>query len=133
MNPSSKDLEKLLQREDCFKHTIRMAFQDMISWLTLVSILEEMTPTIVECKQLIKVLLDELQNLKQQKQVENTKDMQNVYCPEPNEEKASVDIEILEDHSKLDDLEMNLVQDIRDYNFEAENTKIFKKMYFGSS
>ena len=112
---------KLLQRENCFKHSIQMAFQDLISWPTLISILEDMTPTFVECKQLVKVLLNELQMLKNQKQIENSQDVQNVYSPELIQEKASDDIEIMEEEFKLDNFEMHLVQDTKDHVFEAEN------------
>ena len=117
----TQNSNNLLQRENCFKHSIQMAFQDLISWPTLISILEDMTPTFVECKQLVKVLLNELHMLKNQKQIENSQDVQNVNHPEHFQEKAFDDIEIMEEGSKLDNFEMHLVQDTKDHVFEAEN------------
>ena len=58
MSENSKDLKKVLQREKCFRNSIEMAFQDMISWPTLLSVLEEMTPTLVECRQLVQGSLE---------------------------------------------------------------------------
>ena len=116
----TKNLDNLLQRENCFKHSIQMAFQDLITWPTLISILEDMTPTLVECKQLIKVLLNELQMLKHQKQIENSQDVQNVYNEELFQDKASDDIEVLEEEFKLDDLEIPSVQDTTAKDFEND-------------
>ena len=108
---------KLLQRENCFKHSIQMAFQDLISWPTLISILEDMTPTFVECKQLVKVLLNELQTLKQQKKVGNMQEIQSMNNQEFDQDKNSDDVEILEEESNI---EMQLVQDTAAKDFEYE-------------
>ena len=126
----TQNSNNLLQRENCFKHSIQMAFQDLISWPTLISILEDMTPTFVECKQLVKVLLNELQTLKQQKKVGNFPGVRNMNHQELNQEKASEDIEILEEESKLDDPEMPSVQDpiTQDFDHENDTSEIYESL-----
>ena len=41
---------------------IEMAIKEQLSWLTLASVLNELTPTITISKQIIKILLKELEN-----------------------------------------------------------------------
>ena len=45
------------------KYIIQMALEHKFSWSTLALMLDEMTPTLKHSKQLVKVLLEELQNL----------------------------------------------------------------------
>ena len=51
-----------------FKCLIGMALKNKFSWKSLGNLLEEMAPTLVECKQLVSVLLIELQTLHENKQ-----------------------------------------------------------------
>ena len=50
-----------LENEKHFKNTIALALDKKLPWLRLASILDEMTPNLEETKQLVKVLLQELQ------------------------------------------------------------------------
>ena len=50
---------------------IKMTIENKIPWTTLASLLDEMAPTLKECKQLIKILLKELQIVHRQKKAEN--------------------------------------------------------------
>ena len=51
-----------------FKCLIGMALKNKFSWKSLGNLLEEMAPTLIECKQLVSVLLTELQTLHENKQ-----------------------------------------------------------------
>ena len=66
----SKNIE-LPQLEKYFRNSINLALQDKMTWSTLSLLLEEMVPTLLECKQLVKVLLEELKNIKEMLVEEN--------------------------------------------------------------
>ena len=55
--------------EKYFRHSIQMVLQDKMSWSTLSFLLVDMTRTVVDCKQLIKVLLKELETRYKERQV----------------------------------------------------------------
>ena len=57
--------QELPQLEKYFRNSVKMAIQDKMTWSTLSLLLEDMAPTLLECKQLVKILLQELQNIKQ--------------------------------------------------------------------
>ena len=57
--------------EKYFRHSIQMVLQDKMSWSTLTFLLVDMAQTVVDCKQLIKVLLKELEISYKEKQVVN--------------------------------------------------------------
>ena len=60
-----------------FRYFIKMALQKKISWETLVVFLDDLTPTLVQSKQAIEVLVKELQSLQskvQNDEVDNYKD-----------------------------------------------------------
>ena len=106
----TQNSNNLLQRENCFKHSIQMAFQDLISWPTLISILEDMTPTLVECKQLVKVLLNELQMMKHQKHIENSENVQNVNNAEYFQEVDDLEIQSDQDAVAQDFKESDVLE-----------------------
>ena len=57
-----------IQNEAYFKYSIQMALQNKFSWTTLASMLDQMTPTVGQSKELVRVLLKELQNLQKKHQ-----------------------------------------------------------------
>ena len=63
--------EKGAQLEKFFVNAIKLALQDQMPWSMLASVLDNVTLSLDQCKQLIKILLEELQILHKQKQVEN--------------------------------------------------------------
>ena len=65
MNKTTSKKQELPQLEKYFRNSINLALQDKMTWSTLSLLLEDMAPTLIECKQLVKVLLEELQNIKQ--------------------------------------------------------------------
>ena len=56
------------------RNSINLALQDKLSWTTLVSLLDDMTSTLDQCKELINILLEELLTMHKQKQVETMPD-----------------------------------------------------------
>ena len=69
--------EKLLQLEKYFEKSIRMALEEKLSWPILALLLDNMASTLVECKQLIKMILKELQTIHKNEQFENTHKIQS--------------------------------------------------------
>ena len=66
-----KDLEEDSQLEKYVCVPMKMTFENKMSWSMLASLLDGMTPSLKDCKQLIKILLKELQIVYDQKKVEN--------------------------------------------------------------
>ena len=52
-----------IECEAYYKHSIKMALEGKFSWTTLASVFDQMTPTLSQSKDLVKVLLDVIQNL----------------------------------------------------------------------
>ena len=57
-----------IECESYYKHSIQMALENKFSWTTLASVFDQMTPTLSQSKDLVKVLLDVIQNLQKQYQ-----------------------------------------------------------------
>ena len=57
-----------LECEAYYKNSIQMALENKFSWTTLESVFDQMTPTLSQSKELVKVLLDVIQNLQNQYQ-----------------------------------------------------------------
>ena len=81
--------------EKYFRHSIQMVLQDKMSWSTLSFLLVDMAQTVVDCKQLIKVLLKELEISYKEKQgvyddlkttEEDVYDYQEVYSENETQE-----------------------------------------------
>ena len=51
------------ESEAFFSNAVKMALKNRFSWTTLASMLDQMTPTLVQSKELVRVLLNEIQNL----------------------------------------------------------------------
>ena len=66
-----KDSEEKSQLEKYVSIPIKMTIENKIPWTTLASLLDEMAPTLKECKQLINILLKELQIAYKQKKAES--------------------------------------------------------------
>ena len=66
-----KDLEEDSQLEKYVCVPMKMTFENKMSWSMLASLLDGMTPSLKDCKQLIKILLKELQIVYQQKKTES--------------------------------------------------------------
>ena len=62
-----------------FKCLIGMALKNKFSWKSLGNLLEEMAPTLAECKQLVTVLLTELQSFHENKQVLNQPEVNETF------------------------------------------------------
>ena len=56
-------LKEEIECEAYYKHSIQMALENKFSWTTLASVFDQMTPTLSQSKDLVKVLLDIIQNL----------------------------------------------------------------------
>ena len=65
---NSMDNSEQQQLEKYFRHSIQMVLQDKMSWSTLSFLLVDMAQTVVDYKQLIKVLLKELEISYKEKQ-----------------------------------------------------------------
>ena len=94
--------------EAYFKNSIQMALENNFSWTTLALMLDEMTPTLTKTKQLVKVLLNELQTLQKKHQEfvgERAQLYDKVQC-------ETDEIEILENKSTLDEIETSNVEAI---------------------
>ena len=87
--------------EAYFKNSIQMALENNFSWTTLALMLDEMTPTLNKTKELVKVLLEELEKL-QKKHQEFLGEKVQINNKVPNQ---TDEIEILEDKSTLDEIE----------------------------
>ena len=94
--------------EAYFKNSIQMALENNVSWTTLALMLDEMTPTLTKTKELVKVLLEELQKL-QKKHQEFVSE--KVQLNDKVQNKAD-EIEILEENSILDEIETSNVEAI---------------------
>ena len=83
--------------EAYFKHSIKMALENNFSWTTLAFMLDEMTPTLSKTKQLVKVLLEELQKLQKEHQ-------QMVQNPsQPNEDEVEIqEVEIMHGQNMIE-------------------------------
>ena len=57
-----------IECEAYYKHSIQMALENKLSWTTLASVFDQMTPTLSQSKDLVKVLLDVIQNFQKQYQ-----------------------------------------------------------------
>ena len=66
-----KNPEEDSQLEKYVSVPIKMTIEDKMSWSMLASLLDGMTPTLKDCKQLIKILLKELQIAYKQKKAES--------------------------------------------------------------
>ena len=64
MDTSKEEIEC----EAYYKHSIQMALENKFSWTTLASVFDQMTPTLSQSKDLVKILLDVIQNLQKQYQ-----------------------------------------------------------------
>ena len=94
--------------EAYFKNSIQMALQNNFSWKILALMLDEMTPTLSKTKELVKVLLNELQTLQKKHQEfigERAQLYDKVQC-------ETDEIEILENKSTLDEIETSNVEAI---------------------
>ena len=97
------------------KYIIKMALEHKFSWSTLALMLDEMTPTLKHFKQLVKVLLEELQN--QQDKYQNL-----VHQTDRN----AINVE---DHESLDwkfstdKIESSLTEDTRKIQFFEKETQ----------
>ena len=94
--------------EAYFKNSIQMALENNFSWTTLALMLDEMTPTLTKTKQLVQVLLNELQTLQKKHQEfvgERAQLYDKVQC-------ETDEIEILENKSTLDEIETSNVEAI---------------------
>ena len=99
------------------KCIIRMTLEHKFSWTTLALMLDDMTPTLKHSKQLVNLLLNELQNLQDKYQNlvhQNDKNFINVE-----------DHESLDRKSSTDKFESSLTEDTRKIQFfeeEAQDT-----------
>ena len=97
------------------KYIIKMTLEHKFSWSTLALMLDEMTPTLNQSKQLVKVLLEELQN--QQDKYQNL-----VHQTDRN----AINVE---DHESLDwkfstdKIESSLTEDTRKIQFFEKETQ----------
>ena len=57
-----------IECEAYYKHSIQMALENKFSWTTLASVFDQMSPTLSQSKDLVKILLDVIQNLQKQYQ-----------------------------------------------------------------
>ena len=63
------DTKDTIQSDEAyFKYSIQIALENKFSWITLASMLDQMTPTLSQSKELVRVLLKELQNLQRKHQ-----------------------------------------------------------------
>ena len=95
------DSEKGPKHERFFKNAIKLALQDKLSWSTLVSLVNEMTSTLDECKQLIKILIKELQTIQKQKQIERMPEQIPEIVEIEEKETTNDDNETIEELSEL--------------------------------
>ena len=72
MDTSKEEIEC----EAYYKHSIQMALENKFSWTTLASVFDQMTPTLSQSKDLVKILLDVIQNLQKQYQEQDHDDDQ---------------------------------------------------------
>ena len=110
-----------------FTSFISLALEKKLSWQTLATLLSEITTTLSESKQLINILLKELQTMQMKfdlkdLNIHSARILQNLDVNHPKliQDKPSDDIENLEEESKLEDLEMPSDQDATAQEFESE-------------
>ena len=107
-----------IEYEAYYKHSIQMALENKFSWTTLASVLDQMTPTLAQSKDLVKVLLDVIQN--QQKQYQELVQLEaNVR----NENNKNDDIANLKEESDLDPSNCFPIQNSVEAEF-VEETKV---------
>ena len=93
---------------------IIMALKSEISWKMLDFILEELTPTLDKSKQVIKILLKEMQALQSSFQkIKSECDCQKMIESADSEQQCNTAVEIIEPECQLE-IENNLSQDDED-------------------
>ena len=107
--------------EAYFKHSLKMALENNFSWTTLASMLDEMTPTLSKTKQLVKVLLQELQKL----QKENQGIVQNKCQPSNKIDLQNDDLEIQEEEIIIENVPKVLHETVGDK--EGNGSKEFSE------
>ena len=124
--------EKMAQLEKFFGNAIKLALQDQMSWSILTSLVDDMTSTLDQCKQLIKILLKELQIIHKQKKVKKMPQLTPEIVYTEKEEVVNDDVKINEHifEDRNDDSESE-IQEMRDEMFpesgggdEIENNKV---------
>ena len=110
-----------------FTSFISLALEKKLSWQTLATLLSEITTTLSESKQLINILLKELQTMQMKfdlkdLNIHSARILQNLDVNHPKliQDKPSDDIENLEEESKFEDLEMPSDQDATPQEFESD-------------
>ena len=68
-----KNPEEESQLERYVSVPIKLTIENKMSWTTLASLLDGIAPTLKDCKQLIRILLKELQIVYMYKQIKNKK------------------------------------------------------------
>ena len=111
--------EKMLQLKKYFENSVKMALEEKLSWSILASLLDDMASNLVECKQLIRILLKELQIMHKDKQVENIHEI----LPE-----TGADDEIEMQGNANDEYEVieEILKDDKSYNQKAKDVGMLR-------
>ena len=104
-----------------FDYSIKMALNYKVSWTTLALMLQDMTPTLKQSRQLVKVLLKELQNL--QKKFQNLAKDETSSIMDDEVYNENEEIEILDNEFSADKFEKC---SMKDNQFEEESQKILE-------
>ena len=105
-----------------FHGLIEMAIKDQLSWLTLASVVDELTPTIAISKQVIKILVKELENLQsklKQYQVKASSTSEKLTFMVQNEE-TKIEIKDKIDNYSNDIIEIDQTDD-ETFEIEAQD------------
>ena len=101
-----------IECESYYKHSIQMSLENKFSWTTLASVFDQMTPTLSQSKDLVKVLLDVIQDLQKQYQ-----EMVQNEVHVSNENNKNEDIVELKEESDLDPSNSFPIQDSVEVDF----------------
>ena len=112
-----KKLNDVVKSQAYFKSSIQMALGNKFPWTTLALTLDQMTPTLNQSKELVKVLLSELQSL-QEKHQELLRD--KAHSNEDDNYQNDV-IEALEEESVQIEFEQDSILEIKDQDFEENS------------
>ena len=93
--------------QEYFKSSIQMALENKFHWTTLALILDQMTPTLSQSKELVKVLLSELQTLQEKHQ----ELLQDKAHSSEDDNHQNNEIEVLEEESRQVELEEKSVSE----------------------
>ena len=119
------------QLEKYFRYSIQMVFQDKLSWSTLTFLLVDMAQTVVDCKQLIKVLLKELEISFKETQVvdddlktteDDITDYQEVHSENETQEITNDSFSTINDSTEIETMNAIGVEDteLKDESSEGE-------------